>query len=158
MESCKYLGTVLENKLCFQTNVEAIHKKVQQCLYFLRKMNTFNVCIKMITLFYKSFIESVLSFSVLVWFGNLNLAERNNLGRFVSVAGKVIGVKQFPLCDLYDRRVLRKALAFLDCDDHPLYREFVLLPSGRRYRVPTHWTKRYKLSFVCTAINMLDSL
>ena len=54
-------------------------------------MNTFNVNTKMMTLFYKSFIESVLSFSVIVWLGNLNLGERNKLGQFVSVAGKVMG-------------------------------------------------------------------
>ena len=40
------------------------------------------------------FFELVLSFSVGVWFGNLNLAERNRLGRLVSIAGKVIGVNQ----------------------------------------------------------------
>ena len=65
----------------FPDNAEGIHKKVEQNLYFLRKMSTFNVCTKMMTLFYKSFIEPVLSFSVIVWFCNLNLAERNKLGR-----------------------------------------------------------------------------
>ena len=58
-----------------------------------RKMNMFNVCTKMMTLIYKSFIGSVLSFSVIVWFGNLNLAEQNKMGRFVGVAGEVIGVR-----------------------------------------------------------------
>ena len=137
VESYKYLWrTVLDNKLRFQTNAEAIHKKMMICnpviiclmytlfvyftwllfvsvkchwvtwkalinkmyyYYYLRsnnrKMNMFNVCTKMMTLIYKSFIGSVLSFSVIVWFGNLNLAEQNKMGRFVGVAGEVIGVR-----------------------------------------------------------------
>ena len=86
------------------------------------------MCTKMMSLFYESFIEAVLSLSVVVWFGNLNLAERNRLGRLVSIAGKVIGVNQSSLCEIYDRHVLRKAHAILDCVDHPLHPEFVLLP------------------------------
>lgn len=34
-----------------------------------------------------------------------------------------------------------------------LHRELVLLPSGRRQRVPTHRTERYQLSFACTAVS-----
>ena len=98
-----------------------------------------------------------MSFSVIVWIGNCNRAERHKLGWFVRVADKVIGVKQSPLRDLYDSRVIRRALVILDCDDHPLYREFVLLPSGRRYRVPTHRTKHYKL-FVWSVVNILNLL
>ena len=32
VENYKYLDTVFENRLCFQTNTDAISKKVQQCL------------------------------------------------------------------------------------------------------------------------------
>ncbi|CAB1328317.1 unnamed protein product [Coregonus sp. 'balchen'] len=35
----KYLGTVLDNKLKFEENTDAICKKGQQQLFFLRKMN-----------------------------------------------------------------------------------------------------------------------
>lgn len=70
------------------------------------------MCTKMLPLCYKS----VLSFSVMVSFGNLNLAGGNKLGQLVS-AGKVISVNQSPLPDLYDRHALRKALAIVDCDD-----------------------------------------
>lgn len=154
MDSYKYLGTMLD--LSFQINAETICKKVQQRLYFLRKINLFKVSTKKMTLFYKSFIESVLTFSITVWFGNLSLTERNKLGRLVSVAGKVIGVNQSPLHDLFVRNVMRKALSILDCVDHHIYGEFVLLPSGRRNRVPIHRTKRYQLSFICATINMLN--
>lgn len=110
----------------------------------------------MMTLFYRPFIESVLSFWIVAWFGNLNLADKNRLDRLVRVASKVIGENQAQLSDLYDQQVIRKAHAIEDCIDHLLQREFGLLPSGRRYRVPTHWNKQFKNYFVCTEVSQVN--
>ncbi len=46
----------------------------------------------MMSLFYKQFIESVLSFCIVAWYGNLSLSNKNRLGSLVKVAGKIIGV------------------------------------------------------------------
>ncbi len=34
----------------------------------------------MMSLFYKQFIESVLSFCIVAWYGNLSLSNKNRLG------------------------------------------------------------------------------
>ncbi len=47
----KYLGIVTDNRLKSDANTEAICKKGQQCLYFLKKLNIFNVERKMMSLF-----------------------------------------------------------------------------------------------------------
>lgn len=75
----KYLGIIIDDKLSFEANVSVVCKKIQQRLFFLRKMGTFNVCTKMLTLLYKAFIESVFSFCIVAWFGNLTLSNRNRL-------------------------------------------------------------------------------
>lgn len=49
VENHKYLGSAFDHKLCFQANADTITTKVQRCLYFLRKMNFFHVCTKMMT-------------------------------------------------------------------------------------------------------------
>ena len=59
----KYLGTVFDEKLNWNDNTDAIMKKGQQRLYFLRKLNSFSVDKIILTPFYKSFIESILTFS-----------------------------------------------------------------------------------------------
>lgn len=69
VENCKYLGSVFDNRLCFWA-VDASSKKVQQCVYFLRKMNSFNVYTKMITLFCGTFIDSALPCCIVVRFVN----------------------------------------------------------------------------------------
>ena len=56
--SYKYLGTIVDDKLKFTENAQAIVKKGQQRLYFLRKLKSFSVDNSII-----SFIERVLSFS-----------------------------------------------------------------------------------------------
>ena len=130
-------------------------KKGTATSLFLEKNKTsFKVCTKMM-LFYRTFIESVLTFCVVVWFGNLNLAFIR-LDWLVRVASKVIGVNQVQLSELYVRQVARKTQSILASTDHPLKGEFELLPSGRRYRAPTHRTKRFGDSFVCFAIGRLN--
>ena len=55
----KYGGTIFDDKLKWDDNTEEIVKKGQQQLYLLQKLNYFSVDQKILTLFYKSFIESV---------------------------------------------------------------------------------------------------
>ena len=59
----KYLGTMIDNKLKFDVNTDTICKKGQQRWYLLRTLNSFNVDKVMLSLFYTSLIESVLTFS-----------------------------------------------------------------------------------------------
>ena len=120
-------------------------------------MRSFNVSSVMMTLFYRSFIESVFMFCIVAWYGNLTLANKNRLGSLVKVASKVSGRTQAQLSDLYKRQTFNRASSLLEVSDHPLRSEFELLPSGRRLRVPTTKTNRFKRSFVPAAIQLLNS-
>lgn len=44
VDNHKYLGVVIYNKLSFQLSVLAVCKRVQQRLFFLRKLKSFRVC------------------------------------------------------------------------------------------------------------------
>ena len=156
VEQYKYLGTVIDKDLKFNLNSDMVCKKGQQRLYFLRKLNSFNVDRKMMSLFYKSFIESILTFALIAWFGNLNIRNKNNINSIVKAASKVMGVPQTQLAVIYDRQVLRKARAILANTGHPLHREFESLPSGRRFRVPRAKCNRSRNSFVSRAITLLN--
>lgn len=43
VEQYKYLGTIIDNNLKFNPNLEVVCRKGQQWLYFLRMLNSFNV-------------------------------------------------------------------------------------------------------------------
>ena len=122
--SYKYLGSIIDDRLNFNLNTENICKKGQQRLSCLRKLAKFNVDKTIMRIFYKSYIESVLSFSVICWYGNLNVKDKASLAKVVKAAGKIIGAKQSSLADLYNRFVHKKAESILSANGHPLHPEF----------------------------------
>ena len=108
--------------------------------------------------FYKCFIESVLTFSFICWYGSLSVKIKNVLDKVVNVFSKIIGVKQKSRNALYERRAIRKAQALTADKSHGLSKYFELLPSGRRYRTPSCRTLRTKNSFIPHSIFLLNNL
>lgn len=52
VENHKDLRIVFDNMLGFQANSDAFSNTVQRRLYFLRKINSFHICTKMMTFFF----------------------------------------------------------------------------------------------------------
>ena len=152
----KYLGTVFDDKLTWDENTNAVIKKCNQRLYFLRKLNSFSVDKSILKLFYSSFIESVLTFSFVCWFFSLSVKNRSSLHKVVNLCSKVIGVRQRDLTTFCEHQILRKAHTIILDPYHVLHSQFELLPSGRRFRVPVCKTNRRKFTFLPTAINLLN--
>ena len=130
VESYKYLGTVIDNKLNFACNTNAIHKKCQSRIYCLQKLRSLGVNAPILQLFYHSFVESVLTFAFMCWYGSLNVKCKNVLNRVVNVCSKVVGVRQTSMTELYERRVVRKAERIVNDSGHVLAKHYELLPSG----------------------------
>jgi len=65
------------------------------------------------------------------------LRERK-ISHIVKVVVKLTGCPQVSLINIYERQVMRRADAILDCVNHPLHCSFEVLSSGRRFR-----TKNY---------------
>ena len=151
-----YLGSIFDNKLKWDHNTDAILKKGQQRLYFLRKLRSFMVDRQILSLFYKSYIESVISFSFICWYQNLSVKNKTSLDRIVSLSSKLIGIPQRSLSTFHNQQVLRKARSILLSSDHILSAEFDTLPSGRRFRYPACRSNRRKLSFIPTAVRLLN--
>ncbi len=81
----------------------------------------------MMDLFYKSYIETLLSFSISCWFGNLSVKHKSKLNRIATLSGKIIGKEQ-SLSFMFNINVLSRAQSVrLDSD------QFLMLPSGSRY-------------------------
>ena len=74
----KYLGTLIDNKLSFSDNSDLIYKKSHQRLYLLRKVRSFDVSRELLQFVYTSLVERVLTFNIVVWYGNLGVKGRQN--------------------------------------------------------------------------------
>ncbi len=152
----KYLGTILDEKLTFTANTNHINKKCQSRIFCLQKLRNIQINTKVLEGFYHCFVESVLSFSFICWFGNLSLKNKNVLNKIVNVCSKIMGVKQVNLTDLYERRVKVKARKIVSESSHTLAKYYEILPSGKRFRCPKQKTLRYKNSFIPRSIQFLN--
>ena len=65
------------------------------------------------------------------------MKSKNVLNKVANVCGKVVGERQEHLSQLYERRVVEKARVIVDDNSHVLAKCYELLPTGRRFRVPT---------------------
>ena len=112
---------------------------------------------ELLVFFYRCSIESILTYCICVWFSSCTAAERNALQRVVKMAQKIIGCPLPSLEDLYSSRCLRKAHSILRDPSHPGHAHFVLLPSGKRYRVLKTQTTRLRNSLYPRAIIALNT-
>ncbi len=154
----KYLGTVFDDKLKFETNTDMIRGKARQRMYFLRKLRTFYVDVSFMKMFYTCFIESIESFSVICWYGNLNVKSRGKFNSIVKICSNIVGTEFRTIAQIYEHKVTKKGQLVLSDVIHPLCDEFQLLPSGRRFKLPLCKSNRYRNSFVPAAIVFLNNL
>ncbi len=155
METYKYLGTVIDNNLNGRKNAERIYKKAIQRMYFVWKLKYVNVDTTIISLFYRSVVESVLSFCIVCWFSGCTQVEKRKLNRIITSA-KRLGCNTYCLQDLYNSAITKNLVHILRDSTHPLFNYFHLLPSGTRLMSLYCRTNRYKLSFVPTAIRSFN--
>ena len=108
VDNFKYLGTVLDKKFKFSEHVNTLCKKANQRLYLIRKLKNFDVDVHILELVYRSLVQSILSFNIVTWYGNLDQKDKNKLNRVVNLASKLTGKKQEALYEIYNDFVLRK--------------------------------------------------
>ena len=73
VDSFKYLGTVVDQKLTFTQHVDFVFKKAQRRLLILRKLKHFGVNQGILEMVYTSLIGSILTFNIVTWFGVINV-------------------------------------------------------------------------------------
>ena len=116
----RYLGTVLDNNLTFDRNVDTIHKKCESRIYCLQKLRNIGVASDILEMYYRACIQSVLTLSFTCWYGSLGVRGKKVLNDVVNVCSKVIGKKQACMQDLYERRLRRKARQIAGDQSHVL--------------------------------------
>ena len=84
--------------------------------------------------FYRAVIESVLTFSITVWFGSITQKETLRLNRVVKTASRIIGRDLPSLEILYQHSLLGRATLISQDSSHPAHDLFEPLPSSRRFR------------------------
>ena len=71
VDSFKFLGIHITSNLSWSLHARCICKKGQQRLYVLRCLKKFHMKPEILVNFYRSIIESIVTGSIMVWFGGV---------------------------------------------------------------------------------------
>ena len=111
----------LDKNLSWAINTDHFYKKGKSRLYFLRRLRSFNICSKLLSMFYQSVVASILFYAVVCWGGSTTKRDRSRLDKLIRRAGSVVGFKLDCLVTVAEERTTKKLLAILDDTSHPLH-------------------------------------
>ncbi|KAI4878622.1 hypothetical protein NFI96_001779, partial [Prochilodus magdalenae] len=117
----RYLGLHLDERLDWSANTDILYRKGQSRLYFLRRLGSFNICRKLLQMFYQTVVSSCLFYAVVCWGGSIKKRDEMRLDKLVRRAGSVVGVELDSVVKVAERRTLHKLLSIMDDDGHPLH-------------------------------------
>jgi hypothetical protein len=150
--SFKFLGTTISNDMTWGIHIETSVKKGHQRLYFLRQLKKFHVSTNIMIQFYRAIIESILTFSITVWFARADVKHKQLLQRIANTATKIIGCEVPSIESIYESRALKKCQSIFRDPTHPANCLFRVLPSGRRLGALKCTTTRSRKSFYVDSV------
>ncbi len=133
-----------------------VQESVNVC--FLRRLRVHGVDKNVLLLFYRAAIETIIHYGISTWFGNLTVKFRSQLQNLIKWTGKIIGMlPPSSLQEIFEQTVMKQGQKITTDPNHILYKEYELMPSGRRYRLPNCKLNRYKFAFIPLSIKLLNS-
>ena len=132
--SYNYLGVTLDDKLNFEVHVNNQVRKANKRLYFVRNMNKLKVQTNIIHLFYNTIISSMINYCSVSFYNNLSKQLQKQLDRPRAVCKRIAKnceLKNYK--DIYEEKLMVWTKKVLNDHTHPLYSEFVFIPSTRLY-------------------------
>ena len=143
------------NKLDWSDNAEALYCKGQSRLFFLRRLRSFNVCTRLLRLFYQSVVASVIFSATVCWEGGIGSSGAIKLNKLVREASSVVGKKLDSVEALTERKMRVKLQAVMDNPSHPLYTKLRQLRSMFSHRLfKPRASKCLGCSFIPSAIRL----
>ena len=122
----------------------------------LRKLKEFRVDNTILVLFYRSLIQSIVTFNLACFCGNLSKENMKKLERVRKVAQRIIRTDLPTFTELYEKQVLSKLQRIMHDSSHPLNHLFKYNRSGFRLTVPKTVRSRFRQSFVPNAIHIFN--
>jgi hypothetical protein len=152
VDSFKFLGVTISNDLSWAVHTDLSVKKAHQRLYFLRQLRKFKVSSSIMSQFYRAAVESLLTFSITVWYSSSCQFEKEKLEKVVRAASRIVGRDLPSIESLYTLRMMKKCRSIMRDPTHPASHLFQSLPSGRRLKTPRCRTARLRNSFYPQAV------
>ena len=81
VESFKFLGVHITNKLSWSKYTKTVVKRARQSLFPLRRLKRFDMGPQILKRFYSCTIESILTGCITTWYGNCSASDHKALQR-----------------------------------------------------------------------------
>ena len=118
----KYLGIIFDEKLEWHSQTNKIQKKLNQRLFFMRKLNSFYIDKTLLALFYKTCVLTTMTFCLTAWGGNARVHDKSRVNRALKSAAKMLNEAQPDTVDLVLSHLCNAKLVRIRRDEtHPLY-------------------------------------
>ena len=156
VDSFKFLGTTISKDLKWEVHISSALKKARQRMFFLRQLNKFRVGQQILSTFYRSVIESVLTFSITIWYGTATKKDLDQMNKILKTASNIIGTEVPSLFEIYEKRTIRRATNTIQDSSHPANWLLQPLPSMRRLRSIMSKHVRFTNSFYPAAIRIIN--
>lgn len=154
----KYLGITIDKDLKFHEHVNVQCRKAFKKVYYVRVLSKLNVKHDIVTMFFNATVIPTVTYGCSAFYNMLTQDYRNKLCKPCKICGRMLkkNPKIVNVSDVYENSLIKTATNIIRDISHPLHSEFCLLPSGRRWRVPSVRTSRFQRTFVPSAINFLN--
>eukprot|EP00061_Rhincodon_typus_P012723 g38633.t1 len=119
VESVKFLRVMITDNLFWTSHVDAMVKKAERYLFFLRQLRIFGMSIRILTNFDRCTTESILSGCIMAWCGNCSAQDRKKLQRVVCTAQTTSEVNLLSMDSIYMAHCRGKAANFTKDPSQP---------------------------------------
>ena len=126
VENFKYLGINNNNKLDWHTHAKSVISRINQRMHFVRKLNYFRIYKKLISLFYRSTVNSTISFCVEAWGGNTTEKDFKKINRIVKCATKLTGIDRYMFQEFFISTCINKCKQILKYPSHPINHQILM--------------------------------
>ena len=159
VESFKYLGVQVNNKLDWTHNTDTLYKKGQSHLHLLRRLRAFGVSRPLLKIFYDSVVASALLYAVVCWAPGSTERDRKRLNKLVRMATPAPGCALNSVEEVTERRMLSKLTSIMNNTFHPLHQTVEELSSSFSERLlhPVCKKERYCRSFIPGATRLYNT-
>ena len=150
----KYLGVTVNERLDWCVHAENVLSKVNQRMYFVRKLNSFGIDKVLVSLFYQAAVQSLFSFCVIAWGGNLACKLSGRFDRVATRVSRMTDISQASFLDIFEKFCIRKIESIIKDCNHPLFPNITFSSRSNRIILTRVRTERYRKSFLPYAIKL----
>ena len=153
----KYLGVTVDNQLNWSPHLKILISKINQRMFFVRKLNCFKVDKTLISLFYQSVIQYLISFCICVWGGNVLAKDITKITSIINQASKITENNQLTFEQILFKYSEKIFLKILNDSTHPLHCRISFSERSSRLIINKSRTERLRHSFLPRTVKYLYS-